>query len=617
LLRAARVRREAAVERVDPSELRFLNPEVRALIAGIQGATPESTELDWDRLVRLAVAHGVAPLLHREWAGHSEVPRAVLDEFVRIRRQSALNGVLGICERDELLRLLNHEQVRFLVLKGAALARSWYGDISLRPFLDIDLWVPESQLPQAHQALARAGYKPMSHPGAIHHEVPLHRSGSPCSVELHHRLTFLPLLRVLRFEDFYARGTEVEATDGCLRTLSPEDTLVHLCLHCLADMAYTHGWRLRHLVDIRQHVEAFAVDWPEFAERATALGVRRACGAVLGLAALVAGAQIPADCIDAAATIDLLHHPMPGAIAHHRAAAFLAALRRGNPRLAVTVLLEKMADGRRAGHWNLRELRPYLLLPAAFLLLREMILEPNRLETQLRDWMPETQSWERTDELVADLLSAPGGGLPVDHVSPHFRVVKGEAAKLQAGEPAADQRESVLPLLRLVVLCVALAVLSSMLGRYVVRTVRVRGSSMEPTLYPGERLLVNILALRRRPLQVGSIVVVRDPRNHHNLAVKRVMGVAGQVVRVRRGRVYVDGRILDHGHPASKSASTWGPATVPPQHYFVLGDNQAVSVDSRSWGFLPHALIVGTVELAYWPPARWGRVSGSAPDPGR
>jgi nickel-type superoxide dismutase maturation protease len=104
------------------------------------------------------------------------------------------------------------------------------------------------------------------------------------------------------------------------------------------------------------------------------------------------------------------------------------------------------------------------------------------------------------------------------------------------------------------------------------RRVRVEGSSMTPTLQPGDRLLVT-RALR---LRVGALVAVPDPRDRDRLLVKRITSIAAGGVRVE-------------------------------------GDNQAASTDSRTFGPVPAASVVGKVRYRYAPPERAGRLRDATP----
>lgn len=147
----------------------------------------------------------------------------------------------------------------------------------------------------------------------------------------------------------------------------------------------------------------------------------------------------------------------------------------------------------------------------------------------------------------------------------------------------------------------------------------IEGTSMFPTLKSNERLLVNRFVYLRgstslfgedgwifRGPQRGDIVVFHPPTGSDTDFVKRVIAVPGDVVDVRNSRVFVNGR---EEHYSGQSTSSQGgayPRTVPEGQYFVLGDNRAVSNDSRAWGFVPARDIIGRAWISYWPPSELG-----------
>lgn len=123
----------------------------------------------------------------------------------------------------------------------------------------------------------------------------------------------------------------------------------------------------------------------------------------------------------------------------------------------------------------------------------------------------------------------------------------------------------------------------------------VEGTSMQPGLDPGDRLLV-------RPVgpvspRRGDVVVVRDPRAPARVTVKRVIGLGGEHVELRQGRLAIDGVV--HIEPHAHRRTGDGACTVPPGHVYLLGDNRAGSTDSRTYGPVPldlvEAVVVGSV----------------------
>ena len=129
------------------------------------------------------------------------------------------------------------------------------------------------------------------------------------------------------------------------------------------------------------------------------------------------------------------------------------------------------------------------------------------------------------------------------------------------------------------------------------RPVVVSGDSMAPAHEPGERLIVRRWTLPQR----WDVVVVRSPTNARRLLVKRVVGLPGERIALRDGAVWIDGEPLRN--PPELAGVYFGALAEPewrlgPDEWFVVGDRQSVSIDSRNW---PHAagapgrLIVGVV----------------------
>ena len=134
----------------------------------------------------------------------------------------------------------------------------------------------------------------------------------------------------------------------------------------------------------------------------------------------------------------------------------------------------------------------------------------------------------------------------------------------------------------------------------VVARVRVENISMEPTLMPGEFLLVNKLAYRLGDFDYGDIVVFHYPPNPTEDYIKRVIGLPGDTVEIKDNQVYVNGFTLTEPYimESPQYNGTW---EVPDGFVFVLGDNRNQSSDSHSWGFVPHDYVVGKALVIYWP----------------
>ena len=174
---------------------------------------------------------------------------------------------------------------------------------------------------------------------------------------------------------------------------------------------------------------------------------------------------------------------------------------------------------------------------------------------------------------------------------------------------------------------IVIAVILALFVRtWVVQAFKIPTGSMENNLLIGDHLLVNkfvfsptAMGAERAVLPVGhvrrgDVVVFKYPEEPERDFIKRVIGLPGETLELRRKVVYVNGQPLDEPYvhflqPASNGTSeftafdlreSYGPVTIPAGHYFVMGDNRDNSRDSRYWGFLPERYIKGKALLVYW-----------------
>lgn len=157
--------------------------------------------------------------------------------------------------------------------------------------------------------------------------------------------------------------------------------------------------------------------------------------------------------------------------------------------------------------------------------------------------------------------------------------------------------------------CLFAALLSLVIITFVVQAFYIPSGSMEPTLMVDDRILVAKFIYRFSPVRRGNVIVFRYPLNPQRDFVKRVIGLPGERARLKDGVVYVNDRaISEKGYTIKPDFGNYGPVTVPANQYFVLGDNRNNSEDSRFFGYVPRANIIGKAVFIYWPPARIGFV---------
>lgn len=151
-------------------------------------------------------------------------------------------------------------------------------------------------------------------------------------------------------------------------------------------------------------------------------------------------------------------------------------------------------------------------------------------------------------------------------------------------------------------------ILATLIMTFIARAFTVEGPSMHPTLYSGERLIVDKITYYIHSPHVGDVVVFHFPADPSQYYIKRVVGGPGDKVEIANGKVYVNDVEQNGVLSDVPIEGSFGPSVVPVDHYFVLGDNRNNSEDSRSLrvGFVPQQLIIGRALWRYWPLSKAG-----------
>lgn len=166
-------------------------------------------------------------------------------------------------------------------------------------------------------------------------------------------------------------------------------------------------------------------------------------------------------------------------------------------------------------------------------------------------------------------------------------------------------------------------ILALVIRTFALQAFKIPTGSMEKTLFPGDRILVNKLKYGpqipwthfRLPgygkLERGDVIVFKYPEDPQKDFIKRLIALPGETVIIREGAIYINGvkiedrKILNQYYYNHGEYGVKGQAVLVPQgYYFVLGDNSANSKDSRFWGFVPEYDLIGKAEVIYWPPNR-------------
>ncbi|PKL79035.1 MAG: signal peptidase I [Candidatus Melainabacteria bacterium HGW-Melainabacteria-1] len=202
------------------------------------------------------------------------------------------------------------------------------------------------------------------------------------------------------------------------------------------------------------------------------------------------------------------------------------------------------------------------------------------------------------------------------------------AAESETGEPQAAvsskpkrKRSRPLELIETVVVAFLLAI---MIRATLAEARFIPSGSMIPSLLVGDRLIVEKLSYYFKSPERGEIVVFYPPDSAQQpldggerlmrwlgftreaAYIKRVVALPGETIEIKQGQVLIDGQVLDEPYIKGPPIDEMGPRQIPPNHYFMMGDNRNNSRDSRVWGTLPRENVIGKTFLRFWPVQRLG-----------
>lgn len=156
---------------------------------------------------------------------------------------------------------------------------------------------------------------------------------------------------------------------------------------------------------------------------------------------------------------------------------------------------------------------------------------------------------------------------------------------------------------------------------------QVKGQSMYPTLHDKDRIITEKITYKTREPKRQEIIVFKYPLNTDIEYIKRVIGLPGEKIQIRKNKIYIfnedypKGFILKEPY-LSQNVITRSRrflqegklVTIPENKYVVMGDNRDKSSDSREWGFVDKSLIVGRTVFRYWPPKAFGIIKNPNPE---
>jgi signal peptidase I len=180
------------------------------------------------------------------------------------------------------------------------------------------------------------------------------------------------------------------------------------------------------------------------------------------------------------------------------------------------------------------------------------------------------------------------------------------APEMPAAEPEPRRGRPVKAMVEWVAIIVGALVVALVIKATLIQAFYIPSESMVPTLHVGDRVLVNKLSYRVHDVNRGDIVVFERPEGESDPRIKdlikRVIGLPGETIEARDGRVLINDSFLNEPYlPEGTTTANLPRQLVPPDHYFVMGDNRSNSRDSRVFRAIPEDLLVGRAFIRVWP----------------
>ena len=261
--------------------------------------------IDWAYLLRVAVRHGMRPLLywHLNATYPEAVPRTVLKQFQDHFHLNLQRNLLRTAKLFGLLNMFKAHGIVAIPYKGPALASSVYGDLAFREFSDLDLLLDMQDVPMARKLLISQGYRPQLNLNSVQQtaflqsqcEYLFERAEDRLFLELHWQITPHHFSFPLDLKDLWERLVPVSVAGREVLTLSPEDLLLVLSVHGTKQLWERLGWICDVAELIRLHQ---GMKWTWVMERADHLGGRRMLFLSLFLARNLLGTTLPDEVVE-------------------------------------------------------------------------------------------------------------------------------------------------------------------------------------------------------------------------------------------------------------------------------------------------------------------------------
>ena len=258
-------------------------------------------DADWDSLAVLAKEQGISAIFYHRLKSKNltgMVPESVLKELHDHALFNAARNLRLLSEFKAVIAALNARSIPVIVLKGVCLVQTVYGDLSLREIGDIDLLVRSEDLFLAGDVLKERGYRPdrrydgIFNLAAVKH-LPTFRKANAFPVEIHWTIISTGGPWADSVADLWQRAVPANPAGNNVRALSPEDLLLHLCLHTSYQHQFT--FRLRPFCDITEIIRHYAasLNWEALLHQTSKWRCQRGVFLSLHLARELLGASVP------------------------------------------------------------------------------------------------------------------------------------------------------------------------------------------------------------------------------------------------------------------------------------------------------------------------------------
>jgi len=263
--------------------------------------------LDWDQVVYKSQWHSLTGLvfhhLHRleQW---SLVPPGAKEQLKAAYLANIARNLYFQEELRKALEGLHRLEIPVILLKGAALVKTVYGDIGLRPMADLDLLVPEEWLHDAQAVVRGLGYLPVGSPAEQDDTEKNHRHmpglmgvGKPVLFEIHRHVVRRDSGLHFDISGFWSRAQEISVADKKVLVLAPEDLLIHLSLNFFLDRRFRSLMALRQLCDIAETIRYYqdSIRWQLFTDKVREYGQAGPVGSTLHLAQELLDVRVPCE----------------------------------------------------------------------------------------------------------------------------------------------------------------------------------------------------------------------------------------------------------------------------------------------------------------------------------